>query len=35
MKFNIKYPNLIEQAYNQLKKAGFSVTKAQVYKKNA
>lgn len=33
MKFNIKYPNLIEQAYNQLKKDGFSVTKAQVYKR--
>lgn len=33
MKFNIKYPNLIEQAYNQLKKNGFSVTKAQVYKR--
>ena len=33
MNFNIKYPNLVEQAYNQLKKAGFSVTKAQVYKR--
>ena len=33
MKFNIKYPNLVEQAYNQLKKDGFSVTKAQVYKR--
>ena len=33
MKFNIKYPNLVEQAYNQLKKEGFSVTKAQVYKR--
>lgn len=33
MGFNIKYPNLIEQAYNQLKKEGFSVTKAQVYKR--
>ena len=33
MKFNIKYPNLIEQAYNQLKKNGFLVTKAQVYKR--
>ena len=33
MKFNIKYPNLVEQAYNQLKENGFSVTKAQVYKK--
>ena len=33
MKFNIKYPNLKEQAKNQLKKDGFSVTKAQVYKR--
>lgn len=33
MNLNIKYPSLIEQAYNQLKKAGFSVTKAQVYKR--
>ena len=33
MKINIKYPNWIEQAYNQLKKNGFSVTKAQVYKR--
>ena len=33
MKFNIKYPKLIEQAYTQLKKNGFSVTKAQVYKR--
>ena len=33
MKFNIKYPNLVEQAYNQLKENGFSVTKAQVYKR--